>query len=79
MKGSGGEELSVCFEGGVSFPAAGPSDGEVIAAGEASTRLWAVRGSLPAPRSGVQVSLVLALRMPRRLLSPVSEKDKWAI
>lgn len=38
MKGSGGEEFPVCFED-ASFSTAGPSDGEAVAAGEASTRL----------------------------------------
>lgn len=69
MKGSAEEGLPVCFEGHVSFSAAGPSNVEVEAAGEASTGLWAVQSSLPAPRSGVG----LALQMLHCSLSPLSE------
>lgn len=75
MQGSSGEGLPVCFEGHVSFPAAGLSDGEAEAVGEAATGLWGAWDSLPAPRGGVG----LASRVLRRSLSPVPEKDKCAI
>jgi len=77
MKCSGVEGLPVRFEGDVSS-VAGHSDGEVEAAKEASRGLQAARGSLPAPRSGVGVSLALGVSL-CCLLSPFSERDKWAI